>query len=203
MTDTPKPPPKAKGAGVRMAVDYAAPIIFVAIILITRNFQLATGVLVAASAVALLIGWIAERRLAPLPLMAGLAAMVFGGMTLIFHNNAFVKMKLTVVDSGLAIALLGGLALGKNPLKSLLGEAVALPDAAWRNLTVRYALFFVACAICNEFVWRTQSDARWAVFRLILLGAALVFSLLQTPFIMKHMIEEGEAAPPPPPDPGF
>jgi intracellular septation protein len=203
MTEKPAPKAKSNAARVRMAVDYAAPIVFVAVLLVTKNFQLATWVLVGGSALALLIGWIAERRLAPLPLVAGLAAMVFGGMTLIFHNNAFVKMKLTVVDSALAIGLLGGIAMGKNPLKKLLGEAVSLPDTAWRNLTVRYALFFLACAVCNELVWRTQSDARWAVFRLMILGAALVFSLLQTPFIMKHMINDEGDATPPPPDPGF
>ena len=53
-----------------------------AVLLSTKNFQLATWVLVGGSALALLIGWIAERRLAPLPLVAGLAAMVFGGMKL-------------------------------------------------------------------------------------------------------------------------
>ena len=202
MNTAPEAKAKSKAAGVRMAVDYAAPIVFVAARLVTKNFQLATWALVGGSALALLIGWIAERRLAPLPLVAGLAAMVFGGLTLIFHNNAFVKMKMTVVDTAIAIGLLSGVAMGKNPLKKVLGDAISLPDAAWRNLTVRYAFFFLACAVFNEFVWRTQSDARWAVFRLVIMGAALVFSLLQTPFIMKHMISD-EGSAPPPPDLGF
>ena len=194
---------KKNHAWVRTAVDYAAPIAFVGTLLITHNFQVATGVLVGASALALLLGWIAERRLAPLPLMAGGAAVIFGGLTLIFHDSAFVKMKLTVVDTVLGLVLLGGLKLGKNPLKSLMGEAVKLPDAAWKTLTVRYAAFFFVCAIANEAVWRTQSDERWGVFRLILLGAALVFSVFQTPFLMKHMISEDLEATPTPPDAGF
>jgi intracellular septation protein len=196
---------KSKNAAwIRVAVDYAAPIAFVSTILITKNFQLATWVLVGASAFALLVGWIAERRLAPLPLMAGGAAVIFGSLTLIFNDSAFVKMKLTIVNTVLAIVLLGGLKLGKNPLKSLLGETLKLPDAAWRTLTVRYALFFLVCAGVNEYVWRTQSDANWGIFRLGLLGAALVFSLTQTPFLMKHMINpDSEPTAPTPPDPGF
>ncbi|HWA60311.1 MAG TPA: septation protein IspZ [Caulobacteraceae bacterium] len=188
---------------IRMAVDYAAPIAFVGALLVTRNFQTATWVLVAGSFAALAIGFAVERRLAPLPLFAGLSALVFGGLTLIFHDPKFVKMKLTFIDSALAAGLIGGLMTGRNPLKSLLGDAFHLPDGAWRVLTIRYALFFAACAVANEAVWRTQSDARWGIFRLVLLGAALVFSFAQTPFLMKHGAFAEDAEAPEPPDPGF
>lgn len=188
---------------LRTGVDYAAPVLFVATLLISRDFQRATWVLVAASAVALAVGWAVERRLAPLPLFAGLAALIFGALTLVFHDKSFVKMKLTFVDGALGLAMFGGMALGKNPLKALLGEAVRLPDAAWRTLTIRYGVFFLACAVCNEAVWRTQSDARWGVFRLILLAAALVFSGFQAPFMMRHMQQGAGEPTPEPPDPGF
>ena len=205
MTKAPEPQSrKPNAAWVRTAVDCAAPIAFVSALLITHNFQLATAVLVGTSAFALLVGWLVERRLAPLPLMAGLAAAVFGGLTLIFHDSSFVKMKLTVVDGVLAGVLFFGSRAGKNPLKVLLGEVVRLPDFAWKALTIRYAAFFLVCAAANEAVWRTQSDERWGVFRLILLGAALVFSAFQAPFLMKHMFdEETESQPRTPPDAGF
>ena len=204
-------PPARPGSGtwVRVAVDYAAPVAFLATLLIASRmklaepFQLATWVLVGASALALSIGYAVERRLAPLPLFAGLAALVFGGLTLIFHDKSFVKMKLTFVDSALAIGLIGGLLAGRNPLKSLFGEAFQLDDGAWRMLTIRYAGFFIVCAAVNEYVWRTQSDATWGIFRLCLLGAALLFSVAQTPFLMKHAIAPEEAPAAEPPDAGF
>ncbi|HZZ35841.1 MAG TPA: septation protein IspZ [Caulobacteraceae bacterium] len=188
---------------VRIVVDYAAPIAFVATLLITHDFQRATWVLVGGCAVALAVGWLAERRLAILPLFAGLMALVFGTLTLIFHDPSFVKMKLTFVDTALAAGLIGGMALGKNPLKALLGEAFTLPDAAWRVLTIRYAVFFIACAGANEAVWRTQSNETWGIFRLILLGAAVGFSAIQAPFLLKHSAKPADAEPPDPPDPGF
>lgn len=188
---------------VRMGVDYAAPIAFLGALLITRNFQSATWVLVAGSFIALAVGYAVERRLAPLPLFAGLCALVFGGLTLYFHDPKFVKMKLTFVDSALAVGLVGGLMSGRNPLKSLLGDAFHLDDGAWRVLTIRYAGFFAACAAVNEAVWRTQSDANWGIFRLVVMGAALLFSLAQTPFLMKHGAFADEAKTPEPPDPGF
>ncbi len=189
---------------VRTVVDYAAPVAFLGTLLITHDFQKATWVLVGASFLALGLGWAVERRLAPLPLFAGVTALVFGGLTLVFHDPRFVKMKLTFVDTSLGVALLGGLVIGKTPLKSLLGEALHLPNAAWKVLTVRYGIFFLACAIANELVWRTQSDARWAMFWLPVMGAALLFSLAQTPFLMKHMTQPAdEPIAPEPPDPGF
>ncbi len=200
MTSTPN---KSSGKLVRMGVDYAAPIAFLAALLITHNFQTATWVLVVGSFTALAIGFAVERRLAPLPLFAGLSALVFGGLTLIFHDPKFVKMKLTFVDSALAVGLIGGLMAGRNPLKSLLGDAFHLEDSAWRVLTIRYALFFAACAAANEAVWRTQSDARWGIFRLVVLGAAVLFSLAQTPFLLKHGAFADEVKATEPPDPGF
>lgn len=192
-----------KGQWVRVAVDYLAPIAFVAVILTTHDFQLATWVLVGASAIALIVGWVAERKLAPMPLIAGGAALVFGALTLIFKDPSFVKMKMTVIDVALAAAILGGMAMGKMPLKSLMGSALEMPDHAWRTLSIRYALFFLACAVVNEVVWRTQSDERWGVWRLVALGAALVFSVFQAPLLMKYMRQPDEAPPPSPPDPGF
>ena len=192
-----------KGQWVRITVDYLAPIAFVVVILTTHDFQLATWVLVGGSAIALLVGWLAERRLAPMPLLAGGAALVFGTLTLVFDDPAFVKMKMTVINGLLAAAILGGLAIGKMPLKALMGSALELPDQAWRTLSIRYALFFLTVAGVNEWVWRTQTDERWGVWRLVALGAALVFSVFQAPLLMKYMKQPEESTPPNPPDPGF
>ncbi|HYF22652.1 MAG TPA: inner membrane-spanning protein YciB [Caulobacteraceae bacterium] len=185
---------------VRALVDYGAPVAFaVAFFGSGRDFMLATWVLVGASAIALALGFIVERRVAPLPLFAGLLALIFGGLTLIFHDKSFVKFKVTVVNGLLAGVMLVGWALRKNWIQKLFGEAIRLPDAAWRVLMIRYGLWFLVVAVANEIVWRTQSDATWVTFRTALLPAAIVFSLLQLPFMMKHMEKDA----PEPPEPGF
>jgi intracellular septation protein len=148
----------------------------------------ATGWLVAGSAVALAIGLAAERRLAPMPLIAGGFAFIFGGLTLALHDARFTKIKPTAVNLIFAAALVGGLALRRHPLKWLLGEALALPDAAWRALTLRYAIYFVAMAGLNEAVWRTQSDWVWVEFHTVGQWILVVlFSAAQIPFMMKHL----------------
>lgn len=187
-------------AWVRAFVDYAAPVAFaVAFFGFGRDTVLASGVLVVASVIALAAGWIMERRVAPLPLFAGVLAIVFGGLTLVFHDDRFVKIKVTVVNGLLASAMLGGWLTRRNLMKPLFGEAIRLPEPAWRSLMIRYGLWFAVVAVANEYVWRTQSDAFWVTFRTALLPAAVLFSLLQLPFMLKHMEKDA----PEPAEPGF
>lgn len=201
MTESPENPGGSnRRQWVRAFVDYGAPVAFAVVYFGSgRDMMLATAVLVGVSVVALALGWIVERRLAPLPLFAGVMAVVFGGLTLVFNDDSFVKFKVTVVNGLLASAMLGGWALRKNFVKTLFGDAIRLPDEAWRSLMVRYGLWFLAVAVANEFVWRTQSDDVWVTFRTLLLPAAIVFSLAQVPFMMKHMEKDA----PPPPEPGM
>ena len=159
---------------VRAFVDYFGPLCFLAGFLITRDVVKATGALVAGSAVALIVGFVVEKRIAPMPLVAGGAALVFGGLTLIFKDPRFIYVKPTVINIGFAAFLLGGVMLKRNPLKALLGEALRLPDAAWR----------------------TQPEEVWVYFRFPGLQIlALLFSFTQVPLMMKH--HQTEEPPPP------
>ena len=186
---------------VRFVVDYGGLLAFLAGFFLTaRDLIAATWWLVAGSALALVIGLVFERRIAPIPAISGGAALFFGGLTLIFQDEMFVKIKPTIMNLIFGAGLLGGLAMGKSPLKMMLGTALQLPDAAWRKLTFNYGLYFIAIAVLNEVVWRTQSNEVWVLFRmpgLMILG--LVFSFSQVPLMMRHAKTDD---PPPPPSPG-
>lgn len=188
---------------IRMTVDGAPAVIFLIVLLATRNFPLATWFVVGGSGVALAVGLLVERRLAPLPAFSGSLGLVFGGASLVLHRADLLQMKMTIVDGVLGAVLLGGLAMKKNPLKVLLGGAFDLPDRAWRALAIRYAAFWWGCAIANEVIRRTQSAETWAVFRVVVLVAAVVFALAQTPFLMKHNRVGRTADIPEPPESGL
>jgi intracellular septation protein len=90
---------------------------------------------------------------------------------------------------------LGGLAFGKLLLKPLFGAAWKMRDSAWRTITIRYGLFFIAAAALNEVVWRTQSTDFWVNFKIFgLIGLTVLFSLSQTPLILREAkaVEAGE-----------
>ncbi len=180
MTDRPAP------TWLKGAIDGGPALPWLATLILTHDFRLATWVLVIGSAVALATSLIVFRRVAPIPAVSGGLALVFGGASLVLHRNDIIQMKMTIVDGLLGAALFIGLALRKNPLKALLGGAFDLPDQAWRVLAIRYGLFWWACAIANEVVRRTLTTHDWGIFRVAIMVAALVFALAQTPFLLKH-----------------
>lgn len=172
---------------VRFFVDYAGLVAFLATLAITRSAVTASWAVVIGSVAALLVGLVIERRLAPMPLVTAALGLIFGGLTIFFHDERFIKVKPTILYTAFGVFLLAGLIGGKNPLKALMGEAFHLPGPVVRTLTLRYALFFLALAVANEVVWRTQTTMTWAVFKFP--GAAIlifVFAMTQAPLMMKH-----------------
>jgi intracellular septation protein len=177
-----------------LGVDYAGPLIFLLTFLMSMPFVKgqdrilwATWGLVAGSAGALLVCLMVRRRIAPLPAFFGGAALLFGIVALVFHDPTIVKMKTTFIDGALGVTMLWGLALGRSPIKLLMGQGLHLSDLAWRRLTFRFGLFFLAMALANEGVWRTQPDVVWVFFRwpgLIIL--TVVFTALQAPLILRE-----------------
>ncbi|MHB8529097.1 MAG: inner membrane-spanning protein YciB [Caulobacteraceae bacterium] len=188
---------------LRFALDAGPAVVFLLVLLLKHDFRLATWFVVGGAFLALVLGLIIERRFAPIPAMTGVMALIFGGLSLALRRSDILQMKMTIVDGLLGAFLFGGLAAGKNPLKLLLGGAFSLSDGAWANLAVRYGLFWWACAVANEIVRRTQSAETWAIFRVAVIAAAVVFALAQTPFLLKHSQTDEGARPAEPPDPGF
>jgi intracellular septation protein len=187
MSDAPAPAPESRRSPwLRMAIDYAGPAAFLLAYFATHSILNATWALVAVSGVALLLGFVLERRVAVLPLLWGSAALVFGVLTLVFKDPHIIKMKTTFIDAALGVFLLGGLALGKSPIRVLVGGSVKLSDAGWRRLTLRFGIFFLVMAGANELVWRTQPEHVWVVFRFPgLLVLSLLFSFTQLPMMLK------------------
>ena len=89
----------------------------------------ATWALVVGSGVALAVGFVVERRLAPAAAVRGRRwPRVRRRLTLFFHDPRILKIKPTFVNTAFGLLLLGGLAMKKNPLKLVLGDAFDMPD---------------------------------------------------------------------------
>lgn len=181
------------------AIDGGPGLAFLAVLLVTRDFHLATSVLMAGAILALAVMLAVERRFRPLPTTVSVLAIVFGGASLLLRDPQILKMKTSLVDGALGAVLLGGVAIRKNPLKMVLGATLNLPDKAWAALAVRYGLYWWACALANEVVRRTQSDHVWALFRLGSYVVGVLFAAAQIPLLMRHGAL-ADRAPPSPPD---
>jgi intracellular septation protein len=169
------------------AVDYGPLVIFF-LVYVGAGLMAATAAVIAASLIGLALAWTLQRRVPLIPLLTAAVVAVFGGLTLWLQDETFIKMKPTIVQALFAAILLGGLALDRPLLKPLLGRMMPpLSDLAWRRFTLRYALFFIAMALLNEVVWRTQSTSVWVTFKVFgLSGLTFLFILTQMPFINRH-----------------
>ena len=212
MTESAAPAPAApKESNLRQLVDFGGLLAFGLGFLFFRLRGLdgdaalvnATWFLVGGSAVAVAVGLLVEKRLALLPLIVGGFALVFGLLTVLTGDGLWVKLKVTILNASLAVALIGGTLLGKQPLRALLGTVIPINDRAWRILTLRYGLFFAAVAITNELVrsealvaWAAERVGRrdvdpadvWVSFRGVLWIASSVFGLSQIPLILRNLV---------------
>jgi intracellular septation protein len=147
----------------------------------------ATAVFMVAIVAALVVSYALTRRLPVMTMVSAVIVLVFGGATLILQNDAFIKIKPTIIYLLFAGTLFGGMILRKPLLATLFDQMFHLTEDGWRKLTMRWALFFLALAVLNEIVWRTQSTDTWVSFKVFgVTPLTFVFAALQYPLLMKY-----------------
>jgi intracellular septation protein len=151
----------------------------------------ATAIFIPTVLVALGIGYALTRHLPLMPVITAVIVVVFGGLTLILQDETFIKLKPTIIYVLFGAALLIGLAFGKSLLGLVFDSVFHLTDEGWRKLTLRWALFFLALAVLNEFVWRTMSTDTWVTFKVFgVVPITFVFAALQYPLLQKYAAPE-------------
>jgi intracellular septation protein len=152
----------------------------------------ATGVFMAATVAALIVSYLLTGKIAKFPLFSAIFVGIFGGLTLYFQSDIFIKVKVTLINLFLGFSLLGGLLFNRYFLKFIMGEVLDMPASAWRTLTIRWGIFFIAVAVLNEVVWRNVSNDMWVNFKVFgLLGLTVLFAFANAPFMAQYM-ETGE-----------
>jgi intracellular septation protein len=151
----------------------------------------ATGVLMAGVMVTLGASYAMLRRIPIMPLVTAAIVLIFGSLTLFFHDETLIKIKPTALYLLFAAALFTGLALNKPILKILFDGALHVTEEGWRRLSWRWAFFLIALAVLNEIVWRTQTTDLWVKFKTFgFLPLTLLFALAQAPLIMRYETKE-------------
>ena len=150
-----------------------------------------TAAFMVATLIALALAWWLYRKVPVMPIVSAGLVLAFGGLTLYLHDDTFIKIKPTIVYTMFAVLLIGGLLTRKHVLALLFGPVFNLTDEGWRKLTIRWAIFFVAMAILNEFVWRSFSTDTWVSFKAFgFLPITFVFAMSQVPLMQRYGVEE-------------
>lgn len=156
-----------------------------------QRIFLATAVFIAASLVALALSRALTGHTPRMAIVNAVVVVVFGGLTLALHDELFIKLKPTIVNSLFGAILLGGLAMGRLFMPYVLDSVLSLTEEGWRKLTLRWGLFFFVLAALNEIVWRNFSTDFWVGFKVWgIMPITLAFALAQTPLILRHEVKQ-------------
>ncbi len=120
------------------------------------------------------------------------AVMLFGGMTLTFHDETFLKWKAPIVNWIFAMAFLGSQFIGEKPLvQRMMGHAITLPDEIWMKMNLSWVVFFILLGAANLFVAFTFHEI-WVDFKVFgSLILTFLFVIIQFAAISRHVkVEE-------------
>ena len=180
------PPRKALNPMLKFALELG-PLALFFIVYSRVGIFAATGILMASVLVTLAVSYAMLRRIPIMPLITAVIVLIFGSLTLVLHDETLIKIKPTALYILFGAALFVGLWLNKPLLKILFDGALHVTDEGWRKLTWRWAFFFLALAVLNEIVWRTQTTDMWVKFKTFgFLPLTLLFALAQAPLMMKY-----------------
>jgi len=154
------------------------------------NLFVATGAFMVAIVAALIVSYVVTRHVPMMALVTGIIVIVFGTLTLVLHDETFIKVKPTIIYSLFALVLGGGLLFGRSFIAIMFDQMFNLTPHGWRILTMRWALFFAGLAVLNEVIWRTQSTDFWVNFKVFgVTPLTMGFAIVQMPLIKRYHIE--------------
>ena len=166
---------------------------FVPIVLFFVAFKLkgiyaATAVLMAATAVQMLIVYAIAKKLQPMQKATLLLILVFGTLTLVLQDERYIKWKPTALYGAMSVALAVSLwGFGKNVLHMLLGGQLTLPRRVWTHLSVAWIVYCAFMAILNGYVALYFSTEAWVNFKLWGYVFPIAFLVAQGLYIAPHL----------------
>lgn len=163
------------------------PLIFFFIFLSCYDMFVAVKALMISATVVLILLLIIYKKIDKLELFSYLMIIVFGALTLGFHDLDFIKWKVTLINLIFALILLvSQIFFKKNILKTLIGKEITMSPQSWNFLNLIWVIFFMMSAGATLFVTYNMSDDFFGTFKVFILpGATLVMTFISGVYIHK------------------
>ncbi|MCY4177787.1 MAG: septation protein A [Endozoicomonadaceae bacterium] len=148
----------------------------------------ATQLLIASTILIYGFQYLKYKKLDKNQIITFIAVIVFGGFTLAFHSDVFIKWKAPVINWIFGFVFLFSAYISKKPLiRRMLEHAITMPDSVWKSLNFSWAIFFLALGTANLYV-AFNFERYWVDFKVFgSLGLTLLFIIVQMIFIAKHI----------------
>ena len=155
----------------------------------------ATAVIIVATTAQVAITWFTRRKIEKMHVVTLVLVVVFGGATLAFENEMFIKWKPTVVNWLFAVAFgLSQFVGERNLVRRMMESNVELAEPIWTRLNVSWVVFFFAMGLLNLYVVYNFDTDTWVNFKLFgLMGLTALFVIAQAVYLYRHMPRDDDA----------
>ncbi|MGL5006368.1 MAG: septation protein A [Plesiomonas sp.] len=179
---------------MKQLLDFIPLIVFFAVYKF-YDIYAATGALIAATALQIVLTWVLYRKVEKMQLVTFAIVTVFGSLTMVLHNDVFIKWKVTVVYGLFSVALLVSQWMTHTPIiQRMFGKEITLPAVIWKRLNIAWALFFAACGLLNVYVAFYLPLSVWVNFKVFgLLLMTLIFTVLSGLYIYRHTKDQPQS----------
>jgi intracellular septation protein len=194
---------KALSGASQLAVDLGPIAVFVISYNVLLKFAatkdnavfIATGLFIAATLAAMAWCKIKRGMIPPVLIVVGVLVVIFGGLTIVLHDDTYIKVKPTILYGFYVLAIAGSLLMGQNIWKLFFKHTFNLPDRIWTILAWRWCGFFLFMGLVNEYMRLTLNTTDYINFRpFVVYPLFILFGALNTPMVLKHHIDEEDEA---------
>ena len=184
--------------------DFLPVVIFFAVYKITGNIYNATLAIIIATGIQVAIQWLKHKKLENTHKINLGLILFLGGLTLFLQDDTFIKWKPTIINWLFGLVLIGSQFIGeKNIIQRMMDGSINLPQTVWVRLNLMWAAFFLVCGLLNIYVaffyglelLPEERTNIWVNFKLYgMLGLTLLFIILQTLYLQRHIVSEEESS---------
>lgn len=155
------------------------------------DIYVGTAVLMAATMLQMALIYGIDRKLTAMHKITLALILVFGSLTLVLHDERFIKWKPTVLYGAMAIGLAVAVWIYKNNfLKALLGSQLSLPEPVWMRLNLLWVAYSTFMAVINGYVAAYFSTEAWVDFKIWGYVFPVAFLVGQGFYISRYLTEE-------------
>ena len=166
------------------------PIIIFFVVYKIYNIYYATAALMISFTIQIIFQLLKNRKVDPMHIVTFIVIILFGGLTLYFHNDKFIQWKVTVINWLFALILMSSqIIFKKNLLKALLSKNMVMKsDKHWSKLNTMWIYYFILLGGLNLYIAYFYSLSAWVNFKTFgLMGITLLFIIIQSIYLYKHI----------------